>query len=53
MAFESAFWDIMPTFCEVAGVESPQTDGISMLPTLLGKEQKEQHEFLYWEYPES
>ncbi|MBR1595332.1 MAG: arylsulfatase [Phocaeicola sp.] len=49
----SAFWDIMPTFCEVAGVESPQTDGISMLPTLLGKEQKEQHEFLYWEYPES
>ena len=50
----SAFWDIMPTLCEVADVESPRTDGISMLPTFLGKDRKQKkHEFLYWEFPES
>ena len=47
----SAFWDIMPTFCEIAKVESPQTDGISFLPTLVNKKQKE-HEYLYWEFSE-
>lgn len=50
----SAFWDVMPTMCEVAGVESPATDGISMLPEMLGKKNKQKtHDFLYWEYPES
>jgi arylsulfatase len=47
-----AFWDMMPSFCELAGAPAPaETDGISIVPTLLGKpaEQK-QHEFLYWEY---
>jgi len=49
----SAFWDMMPTFCDIAGVESPQTDGVSMLPEMLGKSAKQQqHECLYWEYPE-
>ena len=28
------------------------TDGISMLPLLLGKPQKSQHNFLYWEFHE-
>ena len=46
----SAFWDILPTLCEVAGTDSPDdTDGISFLPALKGDSQKE-HEFLYWEY---
>lgn len=50
----SAFWDMMPTMCEVAGVECPPTDGISMLPTMLGETgQQQTHDFLYWEYPES
>jgi arylsulfatase len=49
----SAFWDILPTLCDIAGAEKPDTcDGISFLPELLGKRQK-QHEFLYWEFPES
>lgn len=49
----SAFWDMMPTFCDIAGIESPKTDGISMLPVILGKEKKQgKHDFLYWEYPE-
>ena len=48
----SAFYDVMPTLCEVAGITGPShTDGISFLPTLLGKKQPE-HEFLYWEFPE-
>ena len=48
----SAFWDFMPTACEVACVDAPAgTDGISYLPTLLGRKQK-QHEFLYWEFHE-
>lgn len=45
----SAFWDIMPTLCEVAQVATPTTDGISMLPTFMGKVQKE-HKALYWEF---
>jgi len=47
----SAFWDMLPTLSELTG-EPVQggTDGLSMLPTLLGKsEQQKQHEFLYWE----
>jgi len=46
----SAFWDFLPTACDLAGIESPEnTDGISFLPELLGQEQKE-HEFLFWAY---
>ncbi len=48
----SAFWDLMPTACDLADIESPAgIDGISYLPTLLGKQDKQaQHEYLYWEY---
>lgn len=48
----SAFWDVMPTLAEVAGVDPPSSiDGISFLPTLLGQpERQQQHEFLYWEF---
>ncbi|MEO0510836.1 MAG: arylsulfatase [Verrucomicrobiota bacterium] len=46
----SAHWDMMSTFCELAGVKpTADTDGISMLPELLGKEQLE-HKYLYWEF---
>jgi len=46
-----AFWDVMPTLAELAGLPPPKgIDGISMLPTLLGREQKEQHGYLYWDY---
>ena len=49
----SAFWDMLPTFCELAGVPAPESiDGISMLPSMVGGVQKN-HEFLYWEYPQS
>jgi len=50
----SAFWDFLPTCCELAGIETPQDiDGISILPTLLGQTQNQKkHEFLYWEFHE-
>ena len=49
----SAFWDIMPTACDIAGATMPaHTDGISFLPTLKGTEQKK-HEYLYWEFNEN
>ncbi len=50
----SAFWDFLPTCCEIAGVETPQgLDGISLVPTLLGHPDKQkEHEFLYWEFHE-
>jgi len=50
----SAFWDVMPTVAEIAQTQvTSKIDGISFLPTLLGKtaEQK-QHEYLYWEFYE-
>eukprot|EP01029_Cantina_marsupialis_P009716 TRINITY_DN225168_c0_g2_i1.p2 TRINITY_DN225168_c0_g2~~TRINITY_DN225168_c0_g2_i1.p2 ORF type:complete len:467 (+),score=7.39 TRINITY_DN225168_c0_g2_i1:103-1503(+) len=48
----SAFWDFMPTACELAGVDTPkELDGISYLPALLGQEQAE-HDYLYWEFHE-
>ena len=45
------FPDIMPTLTEIAGATShlPKTDGLSIVPTLLGKPGQKQHEFLYWE----
>jgi arylsulfatase len=48
----SAFWDVMPTLCEIAGVDAPEdTDGLSFLPSLTGNMQPK-HEYLYWEFPE-
>ncbi|MAW62055.1 MAG: hypothetical protein CMJ94_14655 [Planctomycetes bacterium] len=47
----SAFWDLMPTFAELAGVEAPSNDGISFAPTLLGRGEQEEHAYLYWEFP--
>lgn len=60
-----AFYDVLPTFCEMIGLKNYSKkylnsqlnndcfDGISFLPTLLGKEQKEKHEYLYWEFSET
>jgi len=48
----SAFWDMLPTFCEIAEIDTPdKIDGISLLSSLIGKKQT-QHEYLYWEFTE-
>jgi arylsulfatase A-like enzyme len=50
----SAFWDFLPTCADLAGFKtSRDIDGISMLPTLLGQDDKQKkHEYLYWEFHE-
>ena len=46
----SAFWDFLPTACELAGIDPPEgIDGLSYLPELLGKQQPE-HRYLFWQY---
>ncbi|MGE3818514.1 MAG: arylsulfatase [Isosphaeraceae bacterium] len=48
-----AFWDLLPTFAEVAGVNAPDgLDGVSILPTILGKSGKIDRPPLYWEFHE-
>ena len=48
----SAFWDFLPTACEIAATKPPvKTNGISFLPSLLNQEQKA-HDHLYWEIGE-
>ena len=48
----SAFWDVLPTFCDIAKTKSPKNiDGISFLPAMLGKKQMA-HDYLYWEFHE-
>lgn len=49
----SAQYDLMATLAEISGQEITDTDGISFLPTLLGKNtEQKQHEYLYWEFSE-
>jgi len=50
----SAFWDIFPTLVElVGGEEIDGLDGISLVPTLMGKpDQQTKHKYLYWEFHE-
>lgn len=63
-----AFYDIMPTFCDILGIKNytkkytnekknqgakpDYFDGLSFYPTLRGKRQKE-HDHLYWEFSET
>ena len=46
----SAFYDFLPTACELASVEPPaEIDGVSYVPTLLGRPaEQEKHEYLYF-----
>jgi arylsulfatase A-like enzyme len=46
-----AFWDFLPTAAEIAGVEPPACDGLSILPMLEGRaEHQPRHDYFYWEY---
>jgi arylsulfatase A-like enzyme len=50
----SAFWDVMPTVAELAGIKATEKiDGISFLPTLMGKSGQKEHQSLYWEFHEN
>ncbi len=49
-----AFWDFLPTCCDIAGAVPPDdTDGFSILPTLIGRpDHQREHRYLYWEFHE-
>lgn len=47
-----SFQDFLATAVELAGSGAfHETDGISVVPTLLGEDQQRRHEYLYWELP--
>ncbi|GEO07254.1 N-acetylgalactosamine-6-sulfatase [Adhaeribacter aerolatus] len=49
----SVQYDMMATLADILGVKAPANDGISMLPTFLGKDQLQQKRpYIYFEYPE-
>lgn len=61
-----AFYDIMPTFCELVGdkkfpkkylnkkLDGGSFDGISFAPALMGNdEMQKKHDYLYWEFHET
>ena len=49
----SAFWDFLPTVCDLVGEKVPEgVDGISYLPTITGKGKQKQHDYLYFEFHE-
>ncbi len=46
------FADVLPTLAQVSGATPPANlDGISILPLLLGKKQRTDDRYLYWEFP--
>ncbi len=60
-----AFYDLMPTFCDIAGIDNyverytnknltnDYFDGISFYPTLTGEGEQKEHDHLYWEFAET
>jgi arylsulfatase A-like enzyme len=51
--FAFSFWDYLPTFAELLDRKIPvKTDGISVLPTLLGQKEQKAHDFFYFEFHE-
>jgi arylsulfatase A-like enzyme len=48
-----AFWDILPTFAELANAQAPRNiDGISFTDALKGRPTQKKHDYLYWEFHE-
>lgn len=51
--YAGAFWDMLPTFAELAKQPQPNgIDGISIVPVLLGQKNPPAHPWLYWEFHE-
>lgn len=48
----SGHWDMYNTFAELNEQSQRSPDGISILPELLGEKNQQQHDYIYFEYPE-
>ncbi|QDU56859.1 arylsulfatase [Aeoliella mucimassa] len=47
----TAFWDLMPTLCDVADADTPDAaNGISMLPAISGEGDLAERDHLIWEF---
>ncbi len=53
-AHVAAGWDVLPTFCDLAGIKTPKDlNGVSFAPTLRGEKNKQaKRDHLYWEFHE-
>lgn len=52
-SYIGAFWDLLPTFAELAGAKAPKgIDGHSFANILIGKGKTQAHDYLYWEFHE-
>ncbi|UBM58191.1 arylsulfatase [Marinilongibacter aquaticus] len=50
----TSFPDVLPTCADLLGEKlGGKVDGLSFLPTLLGKKGQEKHAYLYWEFPQN
>lgn len=48
-----AFWDVLPTLTDIAGLESPEDiNGLSFATSLNGEEQRRKHNNLFWQFNE-
>ncbi len=51
--FPFAFWDYLPTFAEILQAElKGESDGVSILPTLLGEGEQLERDYFYFEFQE-
>ena len=49
----SSFDDILPTFCDLADIDTPKgVTGVSFKPALLGAGDQKKRDYLYWEFME-
>lgn len=49
----SVQYDLLATLSDLTGIKTSQNDGISFLPTLLGrKDLQKKHDYIYFEFPE-
>lgn len=47
----AAFWDLLPTFADLAGASAPEDiDGVSIAPVLLGEGMADSPPYYYWEF---
>ncbi len=52
-SFSFAFWDYLPTFAELLKQKTPVgTDGISVLPAILGRKGQKERDYFYFEFQE-
>jgi arylsulfatase A-like enzyme len=51
--FPFAFWDYLPTFADILQTDiKGETDGVSILPTLLGEGKQRERDYFYFEFQE-